>query len=144
MDRQQLAEATARIMYGDDVAARHLGIEITAIEPGFARLTMQVRPEFVNGLAVCHGGYIFLLADTAFAYACNSHNRHTVAAAASIDFLAPAHAGELLVAEAREQHREGRTGLYDVRVSAPDGRVVALFRGKSATLKGQFIDQENT
>jgi acyl-CoA thioesterase len=144
MDRQQLAEATARIMYGDDVAARHLGIEIATVAPGFARLTMHVRPEFVNGLDVCHGGYIFLLADTAFAYACNSHNQHTVAAGASIEFLAPARAGELLVAEACEQHREGRTGLYDVRVSAPDGRAIALFRGKSATLKGQFVDQDKT
>lgn len=144
LDEQQLAEATARIMYGDDVAARHLGIEIARVAPGYARLTMTVRPEQVNGLAVCHGGYIFLLADTAFAYACNSRNQHTVAAGASIEFLAPARAGEVLAAEAREQHREGRTGVYDVRVTGGDGRTIAVFRGKSATVKGRFIEQEST
>ncbi len=141
MDPQWLAEQTAAIMFRDDGAARHLGIEIVEMAPGYARLTMTIRPEFVNGLGVCHGGYVFLLADTAFAYSCNSRNQHTVAAGAAIEFLAASYAGETLTAEAREQHRAERSGIYDVRVTAADGRLVAVFRGKSATIKGRFIEE---
>lgn len=128
-------------MYADDSAARHLGIEIVEVGPGFARLRMTVRPEMTNGLGVCHGGYIFTLADTAFAYSCNSHNQRAVAAGAMIEFVAPGFGNDVLTAEAREQHRAGRNGVYDVRVSRANGETIALFRGKSATIKGQFFEE---
>ena len=126
-------------MYEEDTATRHLGIELIEVRPGFARLRMTVRPEFANALGICHGGYIFTLADTAFAYACNSHNQRAVAAGAAIEFLAPGATGSVLTAEAGEQQRSGRTGFYDVRVTDQDGRIIALFRGRSATIKGQFV-----
>jgi acyl-CoA thioesterase len=132
--------AVARRMWENDVPARSLGIEPLAVSPGRARLRMRVRPEFVNAVGVCHGGYIFLLADTAFAFACNSHNQKAVAAAASIDFVAPAHEGDELLAEGTEQHLAGRTGVYDVRVTRQDGTLVALFRGKSATIRGRHLE----
>lgn len=137
---EELALACARQMYQEDTAARHLGIEVLEVAPGRATLRMAVRPEFTNGHRICHGGYIFLLADTAFAYACNSHNQRAVAAAASIEFVAPAHDGDTLSAAATESHRAGRSGVYDIRVTDQNARLVALFRGKSATIKGTFID----
>lgn len=130
----------ARRMWEGDVPARALGIEPIEVRPGQARLRMRVRAEFVNSVGVCHGGYIFLLADTAFAFACNSHNQKAVAASANIDFVAPALGGQLLLAEATEQHLAGRSGVYDVRVTNEDGGLVALFRGKSATIKGRHIE----
>lgn len=130
----------ARRMWEEDVPARALGIEPVAVAPGRARVRMRVRPEFVNAVGVCHGGYLFLLADTAFAFACNSHNQKAVAASAGIDFVAPALGGEILVAEASEQHRAGRSGVYDVRVTNEAGVLVALFRGRSATIKGQHLE----
>jgi acyl-CoA thioesterase len=140
-DASARAAAVAEVMMADDRAARHLGIELLDIEPGRARMQMTVRPEFTNGHGICHGGYIFLLADTSFAYACNSHNQRAVAAGCAIEFLAPAHEGDRLVADATEQHLAGRHGVYDIRVSDQDGRLVALFRGKSATIKGQFLEE---
>jgi len=140
MTPQEIAQVCARTMLEGDVAARHVGIELIDIGPGRARMRMTVRPEFANGHGICHGGYIFTLADTAFAYACNSHNQRAVAAGSAIEFLQPAASGDTLVAEASEQQRAGRTGLYDVRVTDQTGRTVALFRGRSATIKGQFVD----
>ena len=102
-------------------------------------LTMAVRSDMVNGHHICHGGMIFSLADTAFAYACNSRNRSTVASACHIDFLAPAHLGDSLVAEAVERSQSGRTGVYDVTVSTAAGKTVALFRGKSYRIQGEVI-----
>lgn len=138
-DPQALARGCARLMYEDDRAARHLGIEIVDIGPGTSRLRMSVRPEFTNGHGLCHGGYIFLLADTAFAYACNSRNQRAVAAAAAIDFVAPGAAADVLTAEATEQHLGGRSGVYDIRVTRQDGTLIALFRGRSASIKGTFF-----
>jgi acyl-CoA thioesterase len=135
------AREVARLMMADDRAARHLGIELTHIEPGRARMSMQVRPQFTNGHGICHGGYIFLLADTSFAYACNSRNQRAVAAGCSIEFLAPAHEGDQLHAEAIEQHVAGRHGIYDIRVEDQNGTLIALFRGKSATIKGRFVEE---
>lgn len=129
------------MMFADDTAAQHLGIEILSIAPGFARLRMAVRPEMTNGHGICHGGYIFTLADTAFAYSCNSHNQRAVAAGAQIEFLAPGHRDDIFTAEATELHRAGRTGIYDVRVTRANGELVAVFRGKSATIKGQFFEE---
>ncbi len=136
---QSLAEATAAAMWTRDRAAQALGMRIDAVRPGYARLTMTVRPDMVNGHHICHGGMIFSLADTAFAYACNSYNKNTVASACHIDFLAPGKEGETLEAEAIEQSQSGRTGVYDVTVRSASGRTIALFRGKSYRISGEVI-----
>lgn len=137
-DAQALAEATAAAMWERDHAARALGMQVAQVGPGRALLRMPVRQDMVNGHAICHGGLIFTLADTAFAYACNSNNQVTVASACQIDFIAPAREGELLEAEAVERTASGRTGVYDVTVSS-GGRTIALFRGKSHRLGGSVI-----
>ena len=139
LEPQALAEAVAEQMWQEDAATRHLGIERIAIGPGFARLRMTVRPEMTNGHGICHGGYIFLLADSTFAFACNSHDQRAVAASAEIHFLAPAQRGDILTAEGREVHLAGRSGIYDMRVTDQNDRLIALFRGKSATIRGRFI-----
>ena len=100
---------------------------------------MPIRRDMTNGHGICHGGYMFLLADSTFAFACNSHNQRAVAASAKINFLASAHEGDVLTAEGVEQHVAGRSGVYDMRVTDQHGRLIALFRGKSATIKGRFI-----
>lgn len=136
---QSLAEATAAAMWTRDRAAQALGMRIDAVRPGYARLAMAVRPDMLNGHHICHGGMIFSLADTAFAYACNSYNKNTVASACHIDFLAPGKEGEMLEAEAIEQSQSGRTGVYDVTVRSASGRTIALFRGKSYRISGEVI-----
>ena len=141
MSPQEIAEATGRIMYAEDTATRHVGIELIEVAPGYSRMRLQVRKELTNSHGICHGGYIFMLADTAFAYACNSHNQRAVAAGASIEFVVPGHLGDVLTAEGVEQHRAGRSGVYDMRVTDQDGRLIALFRGKSATIRGHFIEE---
>ena len=135
------AREVGRLMMADDRAARHLGIELLDIGPGRARMRLRIRPELTNGHGICHGGYIFLLADTTFAYACNSHNRRSVTAGCSIEFLAPAHDGDTLTAEGAEQHLAGRHGVYDIRVHDQHGKLIALFRGKSAMIKGHFFEE---
>lgn len=135
----QLAHDAANAMWSRDHAAQALGMAIDEVTPGTSRLTMQVRQDMVNGHAICHGGMLFTLADTAFAYACNSYNRNTVASACTIDFLAPAHLGDSLIAEAVERSQSGRSGVYDVTVSTAAGKTVALFRGKSARIQGEVI-----
>ena len=140
-DEQQRAQRVGTLMMADDRASRHLGIELEEIGPGRARMALTVRPELTNGHGICHGGYIFLLADTAFAFACNSRNQRTVAAGCSIEFLAPAHEGDRLTAEATEQHLAGRHGLYDISVRNDTGTLIALFRGKSAAIRGHFFEE---
>lgn len=136
----QLAGQVAESMWLRDNTPQLLGMQRQAVGPGFARIAMAVRADMSNAHQSCHGGIIFALADTAFAYACNSGNQTSVAAAASIDFLSPARVGETLVAEAREQWQAGRSGVYDVDVCTTDGRAVALFRGKAHRLNGPVID----
>ena len=143
-DPQALAEAAARALWARDRATQGLGMTIDRIAPGQAVMSMPVRPDMLNGHDTCHGGFMFLLADSAFAFACNSYNRNTVASACHIDFLAPARLGDVLQAEAIERSRSGRTGVYDIAVSVRGGKTVALFRGKSATIKGQFIETSTT
>lgn len=138
-DEQSIAQQVAHLMWADDRASAALGMEIVDIAPGRARLRMTVRRDMTNGHGICHGGFIFLLADSTFAFACNSRNQKAVAASAEIHFLAPAHEGDQLLAEGVEQHLAGRSGVYDTRVTDQTGRLVALFRGKSATIKGQFV-----
>ena len=136
---QQLAEDTAAAMWARDNAAQALGMRIERVSPGASLLSMAVRKDMVNGHHICHGGMIFALADTAFAYACNSYNKNTVASACHIDFLAPAREGEVLEAEACERSAAGRTGVYDITVRTQDGRNIALFRGKSYRISGEVI-----
>lgn len=141
MDAQQLAKESARIMWQDDRASHHVGMQLLEVTPGRARLAFTVREEFTNGHGMCHGGYIFMLADSAFAFACNSHNQRAVAASAAIEFIAAAQRGDTLTAECTEQSRGGRSGLYDTRVTDQNGKLIALFRGRSATIKGTFIEE---
>ena len=138
-EAQALADATAEAMYARDRAAQALGLKIVRVQPGKSLLTMTVRSDMVNGHHICHGGMIFSLADTAFAYACNSYNKNTVASACHIDFLAPAKEGETLEAEAVEQSAAGRTGVYDITVRNNHGKTIALFRGKSYRINGEVI-----
>ena len=138
-EAQDLAEATATAMFARDRAAQALEMNIVRVQPGSALLTMKVRSDMVNGHHICHGGMLFSLADTAFAYACNSYNRNTVASACHIDFLASAKEGEMLEAEAVERSAAGRTGVYDVTIKVVGGKTIALFRGKSYRISGEVI-----
>jgi acyl-CoA thioesterase len=121
-------------MYAADLASQRLGIDISEVAPGCATASMAVREDMVNGHGICHGGYVFTLADTAFAFACNTYDDRTVAAGADVSFLEPVAAGDRLTARATERSRRGRSGLYDVTVSRADGTVVAEFRGRSRSL----------
>ncbi|MEE4145338.1 MAG: hydroxyphenylacetyl-CoA thioesterase PaaI [Halieaceae bacterium] len=140
LDPQQLAQASAAAMWAGDRAARALDMKIEEIAPGSATLSMSVREDMVNGHAICHGGYIFTLADTAFAYACNSQNHNAVAAGARIEFIAPGKLGDRLTATARQVVQGGRTGVYDVVVRNQEGGQVALFRGNSHRIGGALVD----
>ncbi len=135
----RLAEQTAEAMYSRDAASKLIGLQILCVRPGYSRLSMVVRPDMVNGHHICHGGYLFTLADSAFAYACNGYNRNTVASACHIDFLTPAREGEVLEAECEERSRSGRTGVYDTTIRHHNGKVIALFRGKSYRIAGEVI-----
>lgn len=135
-DPQALAELAGKTMYERDPASQKLGMTLDAIRPGYARMRMRVREDMLNGHGTCHGGYIFMLADSAFAFACNSHNFNTVGAGCTIDYLSPGRPGDVLVADATEQALAGKTGVYDVVVSDQDGRTIALFRGKSHRVAG--------
>ena len=136
---QALAEASSQAMWARDRATQGLGMSIDRIAPGQAVMSMPVRPDMLNGHDMCHGGFMFLLADSAFAFACNSYNQNTVASACHIDFLAPARLGDVLEAEAIERSRSGRTGVYDITVRIRGGKTVALFRGKSYRIEGEVI-----
>jgi len=139
-DPQALAELAGKTMYERDPASRALAMTLIEIRPGYARMSMPVRADMLNGHGTCHGGYIFMLADSAFAFACNSHNFNTVGAGCTIDYLAPGREGDLLVAEAVEQALSGKTGVYDIVVSNQEGRKLALFRGKSHRVSGMVAE----
>jgi len=128
---QSLAERSAAAMYANDRASQELGIRIVEVRPGFAQATMTVRENMLNGHSACHGGFIFTLADSAFAFSCNSHGGVVVAAAAAIDFLAPAQGGDELTAIGVERWRSKRSGVYEVTVTNQRGETIALFRGRS-------------
>jgi len=136
---QAIAEAAAQAMWAEDRASRALGMELVAVGPGRATLRMTVRADMCNGYHLCHGGMIFSLADSAFAFACNSHNKVTVANNCSVAFLTSARAGDVLAAEAVERHRGGRSGVYDVTVTDQAGRTIAVFRGHSTQIKGELV-----
>ena len=142
-DEQALARRVGQAMFSADRASREtMGMELLACEPGRALMRMTVQALHLNGHQICHGGFIFTLADSTFAFACNSRNHNTVAAGCSIEFLRPAHAGDVLTCEGVEQVQSGRHGVYDMRVTDQHGNAVALFRGKSAQIKGQVIPDE--
>jgi|SRR5579862_8632363 len=132
---QSAAEAAARALFAKDRASQALGMKLATVQPGMASVTMQVRPDMTNGHDICHGGIIFALADSAFAFACNSHGPATVAAAVAIDFLAPAKVGDYLTAVATERWLGGRAGLYDLSVTGADGKLIAHARGRSHRLR---------
>jgi acyl-CoA thioesterase len=135
-----LARACADAMWKEDDASKSLGMSIVEIAPGRATLTMTVRPEMVNGQRIAHGGFIFTLADSTFAFACNSHNERAVAAQCSVTFIRSGKLGDVLVATAREISRSGRSGIYDVRVTSGD-EVIAEFRGHSRTIGGAWLPE---
>jgi len=143
-EAQALAERVAAGMYERDRASQAMGMQIGAIGPGYAELTMTVRADMLNGHAICHGGFIFTLADSAFAFACNSYNLTTVASGCAIDFVAPAREGDVLAAMARERSVSGRTGVYDIEVTNQRGETIAYFRGKSYRIKGHVIEDPQT
>lgn len=143
MTPDELARATAEAMYATDACSRALGLELLEVRAGYARMRMVVRDDFLNGHHICHGGLIFTLADSAFAFACNSYNISTVASGCSIEFLRPVLAGDVLTAEAVEQTLNGRTGIYDIRVTNRIEQTVAMFRGKSSQIKGNVIPVES-
>lgn len=127
-------------MWARDDASKWLGASLDAVGPGTATMSMTVAPHHTNGHDICHGGFIFTLADSAFAFACNSYNQIAVAQHNVITFVAPGRLGDRLVAEAREVTRFGRSGLYDVRVSDQEGRLIAEFRGASRVIKGVHFE----
>ena len=137
MTPQQVADA----MYARDRASQWLGLKIITVNAGYAKLTMVVQPHMANGHDLGHGGLTFSLADSAFAFACNSYNINAVAAACSIEFIAPTRVGDVLTAVAQEQILAGRNGVYDVRVTNQRDEVVALFRGKSAQIRGNVVNE---
>jgi acyl-CoA thioesterase len=138
-----LARACAEAMWKEDDASKGLGMEILQVRPGEAVLTMTVGPHMVNGHGIAHGGFIFLLADSAFAFACNSHNERAVAAQCNISFIRPGKLGDRLIATAREISRTGRSGIYDVRVTVDDIAIAEL-RGHSRTLGGTWVPEIDT
>jgi acyl-CoA thioesterase len=140
MSSQQLAEACAEAMWAEDRASRELGMRIARIAPGEADLTMTVEARMVNGHGICHGGFIFALADSAFAFACNSFNRRAVAQSNAITYLRPARLGDALIARAVQTAGAGRSGITDVIVTDAEGRQIAVFRGLSRTIEGHLVE----
>jgi acyl-CoA thioesterase len=139
MDAAAIARASAEAMWVEDTASRGLGMQLISVEPGHAVLAMAVTDSMVNGHDLCHGGYLFALADSAFAFAANSYNQRTVAHHCTITFVNPVRRGDRLVARAVERSRVGRSGIYDVTVTRAEGLVVAEFRGHSRTIEGEVV-----
>lgn len=143
MTPEQIATRVGEVMFANDVASKDtMGMELVSVAPGRAVMRMAVQPLHLNGHQICHGGFIFTLADSTFAFACNSHNKNTVAAGCSIEFLKPAHEGDVLTCEGMEQMQQGRHGIYDMRVRNQRGEVVAMFRGKSAQIPGTVFPEK--
>jgi acyl-CoA thioesterase len=139
MDAGKLARDCADAMWRDDAASRGLGMQLVSVAPGQAVMTMTVTERMVNGHNICHGGYIFTLADSAFAFACNTYNQRTVAQHCAVTFLNSAFLGDKLVARATERQRMGRSGIYDITVTRDDGFTIAEFRGHSRTIEGKIL-----
>ena len=144
MTAEEIARRSADAMWARDDASKWLGARLDAVGPGTASLSMTVEKHHTNGHDICHGGFIFTLADSAFAFACNSYNQIAVAQHNTISFIAPGFRGDRLTAQAREISRSGRSGLYDVRVTNQDGRLIAEFRGASRVIKGVHFEDATT
>jgi acyl-CoA thioesterase len=140
VNEQAVAERATAALYDGDRASQMLGMRIESCGPGQATVSMTVRADMVNGHRICHGGLIFALADSAFAFACNSHGDNTVAAGAAIEFLLPGREGDVLRAVAQERWRAGRAGIYEIEVRNQRGETVALFRGRSHQVPGRLVD----
>jgi acyl-CoA thioesterase len=140
LDADEIARLSKIAMWRDDRASQGMGMEIMEVGPGYAKLAMPVTERMLNGHGTCHGGFIFSLADSAFAFACNSHGQPAVAQHCSITYVAPGRLGMRLVAEARERQRADRSGIYDITVRDEAGTVIAEFRGHSRTLPGSLLD----
>ncbi|MCP3752496.1 hydroxyphenylacetyl-CoA thioesterase PaaI [Pseudomonas sp. SBB6] len=141
-ERLDLASRCAQALFERDPASQGMGMRLLAAGPGSARVGMSVRKDMLQGHGTCHGGYLFALADSAFAFACNSHNEATVALGCSIDYVAPAHLDDTLTATCNEQSRSGRTGNYAVRIENQQGQLIALFHGKSYKVRGTVLPEE--
>ncbi|MGR3435414.1 MAG: hydroxyphenylacetyl-CoA thioesterase PaaI [Shimia sp.] len=144
MDDDERARRSAEALWATDVASRSQGMEIVDVSAGRAVLRMTIRPDHLNGHGTCHGGILFMLADSAFAYACNGRNQAAVAQHASVTFLAPGRGGDVVLATAREVSVAGRSGLYDVEVAVDGGAVIAQFRGHSRQVPGRHFDEAAT
>lgn len=143
MSPKARAARVGQTMFAVDAASKDtMGMELLSCEPGRASIRMVVKPLHLNGHQICHGGFIFTLADSTFAFACNSHNKNAVAAGCSIEFLKPARLGDVLTCEGVEQTLSGRHGIYDMRVTNQTGEVVAMFRGKSAVIAGTVFPED--
>ena len=142
MTPEERARRSAEAMWAQDAASQGLGMTLAEVGPGTATLTMLVRPDMLNGHGICHGGFIFTLADSAFAFACNSYNRLAVAQSNTITYLTPGKPGDTLTAAAREVATAGRSGTYDITVSGSDGAPIALFRGLSRIVQGTHFEEE--
>lgn len=143
MSPEARAAKVGQTMFAVDAASKDtMGMELLSCEPGRASIRMVVKPLHLNGHQICHGGFIFTLADSTFAFACNSHNKNAVAAGCSIEFLKPARLGDVLTCEGVEQTLSGRHGIYDMRVTNQTGEVVAMFRGKSAVIAGTVFPED--
>ena len=142
MDAGELARACAAQMWADDSASKGLGMQLISVEPGGAVLAMTITDKMVNGHNIAHGGFIFTLADSAFAFACNTYNQRAVAQHCAVTFIAPGKLGDRLTAQAVEQQRFGRSGIYDITVTREDGAVIAEFRGHSRTIEGTLLSQD--
>jgi acyl-CoA thioesterase len=142
MTDRELAARVGAAMWKEDIASKDtMGMELVSCEPGRAVLRMQVKELHLNGHRICHGGFIFTLADSTFAFACNSHNKVTVAAGCSIEFLKPGQLGDVLTCEGVEQTLAGRHGIYDMKVTNQRGETVAMFRGKSTSIQGTVVPE---
>jgi len=139
--KQRLAERAVQAIYDSDRASQKLGMTVESVAPGETRVTMRIQPDMVNGHGICHGGLIFTLADSAFAFACNSHGHNALAAGAAIEFLAPGREGDVLTAVATERWRAGKSGIYEIEVRNQRGEAVALFRGRCHQIAGRVVDE---
>lgn len=137
-DPQSIAEASAAAMWADDNASRGLGMSLVSVGPGAATLSMEIGPQMVNGLGICHGGFIFTLADSACAFASNSYNQRMVLSQSQITLIAPARLGMRLVARGEERQRSERSAIYDVRVTSEAGETIAEFRGHVRSIPGKL------
>ena len=141
---QERAQRSADAMWENDAASKGLGIVLESVEPGRATLSLKVESKHLNGHGICHGGFIFTLADSAFAFACNSYNRCAVGQSTTASFLQPGRVGSTLVANAEEISVHGRSGIYDVTVVDDEGNTIAVFRGQSRTIQGTHFNEDGT